>query len=107
MSLFSGGGIGEMRMNETNVDIVIANELLPKRCEFYSFFNPKTDIVNADITKKETKDLLIQKAKQAGVDFIMATPPCQGASLVGKNKNLEEMKNDFRNYLVFDAVEII
>ena len=57
MSLFSGGGIGEMRMNETNVDIVIANELLPKRCEFYSFFNPKTDIVNADITKKETKDL--------------------------------------------------
>ena len=107
MSLFSGGGIGEMRLNETDVDIVIANELLPKRCEFYRFYNPKTDVVNADITKKETKDLLIQKAKKAGVDFIMATPPCQGASLVGKNKNLEEMKNDFRNYLVFDAVEII
>ena len=49
MSLFSGGGIGEMRLNETNVDIIIANELLPKRCEFYSFYNPKTDVVNADI----------------------------------------------------------
>ena len=107
MSLFSGGGIGEFRMNETNVDVVIANELLSKRCEFYKFYHPKCDVVNADITKRETKDLLIEKAKKAGVDFIMATPPCQGASLIGKNKDLESMKNDFRNYLVFDAVEII
>lgn len=107
MSLFSGGGIGEFRMNETNIEIVIANELLAKRCEFYKFYHPKTDVVNADITKKETKSLLIKKAKDAGVDFIMATPPCQGASLIGKNKDLESMKNDFRNYLIFDAVEII
>ena len=107
MSLFSGGGIGEFRMNETDVDIVIANELLTKRCEFYKFYHPECDVVNADITKKETKELLICKAKKAGVDFIMATPPCQGASLIGKNKDLESMKNDFRNYLVFDAVEII
>lgn len=107
MSLFSGGGIGEMSLGKTNVSIVIANELLPKRCEFYKFYNKNTDIVCGDITKKETKDILVDKALKAGVDFIMATPPCQGASLIGKNKNLEAMKNDFRNYLVFDAVEII
>ena len=107
MSLFSGGGIGEMSLCETNVNIVIANELLPKRCEFYKFYNAKTDVVCNDITKKETKDTLIKKALHEGVDFIMATPPCQGASLIGKNKDLEAMKNDFRNYLVFDAVEII
>lgn len=107
MSLFSGGGIGEMSLGKTNVNIVIANELLPKRCEFYKFYNKNTDIVCGDITKKETKDILVDKALKAGVDFIMATPPCQGASLIGKNKNLEAMKNDFRNYLVFDAVEII
>lgn len=107
MSLFSGGGIGEFRMNETSVDIVIANELLAKRCQFYKFYHPKTDVVNADITRKETKTLLVKKAKTEHVDFIMATPPCQGASLIGKNKDLEAMKNDFRNYLVFDAVEII
>jgi len=107
MSLFSGGGIGEFRLNETDVDIVIANELLPVRCEFYKFYHPKADVVNADITKKETKDLLIKKAKASNVDFIMITPPCQGASLAGKNKNNESMKNDFRNYLVFSAVEIV
>ena len=107
MSLFSGGGIGEMSLGKTNVNIVIANELLPKRCEFYKFYNKNTDIVCGDITKKETKDILVDKALKAGVDFIMATPPCQGASLIGKNKDLEAMKSDFRNYLVFDAVEII
>ncbi len=107
MSLFSGGGIGEMSLGKTNVNIVIANELLPKRCEFYKFYNKNTDVVCGDITKKETKDILVDKALKAGVDFIMATPPCQGASLIGKNKDLEAMKNDFRNYLVFDAVEII
>ena len=107
MSLFSGGGIGEMSLSETNVNIIVANELLPKRCEFYKFYNPNTDVVCGDITKKETKDKLIDKAIKGNVDFIMATPPCQGASLIGKNKDLEAMKNDFRNYLVFDAVEII
>lgn len=107
MSLFSGGGIGEMSLGKTKINIVIANELLPKRCEFYKFYNPNTDMVCGDITKQETKDTLVNKALKAGVDFIMATPPCQGASLIGKNKDLEAMKNDFRNYLVFDAVDII
>lgn len=107
MSLFSGGGIGEMSLSKTNIKVVIANELLQQRCEFYKFYNPSTDVVCGDITKRETKNLLISKAKAQGVDFIMATPPCQGASLIGKNKDLEAMKNDFRNYLVFDAVEII
>ena len=107
MSLFSGGGIGEMSLSNTNVKIVIANELLKQRCKFYEFYNPNTDVVCGDITKKEIKDILIKKAKAKDVDFIMATPPCQGASLIGKNKDLEAMKNDFRNYLIFDAVEII
>lgn len=107
MSLFSGGGIGEMQLKTTNIEIVIANELLPQRCKFYSFYNPNTDVVCGDITKQEIKKTLVDKAKTAGVDFIIATPPCQGASLIGKNKDLESMKNDFRNYLVFDAVEII
>ncbi len=107
MSLFSGGGIGEFRLNETNINIIVANELLETRCKFYRFYHPRTEIINDDITKEETKKKLIKEAKDKKIDFIMATPPCQGASLVGKNKDLEAMKNDFRNYLIFDAVEII
>lgn len=107
MSLFSGGGIGEMLLNKTNVKIVIANELLKQRCEFYKFYYPQVDIICGDITKDDVKKQLIDKAINKKVDFILATPPCQGASLIGKNKNLESMKNDIRNYLVFDAIEII
>lgn len=107
MTLFSGGGIGEMHFDKTNVNVVVANELLPTRCKFYKFYNPKTDVVCGDITNKEIKQELINKAKEKKVDFIIATPPCQGASLLGKNKDFEAMKNDFRNYLVFDAVEVV
>lgn len=107
MSLFTGGGIGEMLFSKTNIEIVVACELLPKRCEFYSFYNPKTDIVCGDIRDEHIKESLIEKAISNNVKFVMATPPCQGASLIGKNKSMDEMKNDFRNYLVFDAIEII
>lgn len=107
MSLFSGGGIGEMLLSKTNVDIVVANELLATRCKFYKFYNPKTTMICGDITKDEIKDCIVKNAIEKGIDFVIATPPCQGASLIGKNKDLEAMKNDFRNYLVFDAVEII
>jgi DNA (cytosine-5)-methyltransferase 1 len=40
-------------------------------------------------------------------DLIIATPPCQGVSLIGKNKSNEEMLTDDRNYLIFDAIDII
>lgn len=106
MSLFAGGGIGEFSLGNTNVEIVIANEILKTRVDFYKYYHPKCDVICDDITRSETKDKLIKLGKKHNIDFIIATPPCQGASLIGKNKNLEEMKNDFRNYLIFDAVEI-
>lgn len=107
LSLFSGGGIGEMLLNKTNLCIVVANEIKPKRCEFYEFYNPTTEMICGDITKKDIKEKIIKKSINMNVDFIIATPPCQGASLIGKNKDFESMRNDFRNYLVFDAIEII
>src|SRR5690606_38542107 len=39
--------------------------------------------------------------------FIFATPPCQGVSLVGKNKNNDQMLKDRRNFLIFDVFDII
>ena len=106
MSLFAGG-IGERSLGKTNLKIVVANELLPTRAKFYKFYNPKTDRICGDITNPDVKALLISKAKAQHVDFIIATPPCQGASLIGKNKDLEARKKDIRNYLVFHALEII
>ena len=38
---------------------------------------------------------------------MLATPPCQGFSLIGKNKSTDQMNNDHRNYLFYNVLEII
>ena len=40
-------------------------------------------------------------------NFILATPPCQGVSLIGKNKRNEQFLEDPRNFLIFHAFDII
>lgn len=41
------------------------------------------------------------------MDFILATPPCQGVSLIGKNKSNSDMIKDPRNFLIFHVFDII
>lgn len=106
LSLFASAGIAEFGFKGTNVDILIASELLQKRMDVHNFWHPNVIPISGDITNKKTKDKLIEKSKQKGIDFIFATPPCQGVSLIGKNKSNEQMLADDRNYLIFHAFEI-
>ena len=102
MSLFANVGIAESYLSEENINVVIANELESKRAKFYSHLYPKTDMVVGDITDDKIKNELINKAKKEKIDLIMATPPCQGMSTVGKKD-----KNDIRNILIKHAIDII
>lgn len=102
MSLFANVGIAESYLSEENISVVIANELELKRAKFYSHLYPKTDMVVGDITDDKIKNELINKAKKEKIDLIMATPPCQGMSTVGKKD-----KNDIRNILIKHAIDII
>lgn len=102
MSLFSNVGIAETYLDRENIKVVIANELEPKRAEFYSYLYPNTKMIIGDITQKNIKEELIFQAKKEKIDLIMATPPCQGMSTVGKKD-----KNDIRNTLVRHAIDII
>ncbi len=102
MSLFANVGIAESYLGEENIRVVIANELEPKRAKFYSHLYPETDMVVGDITDDKIKNELINKAKKEKIDLIMATPPCQGMSTVGKKD-----KNDIRNILIKHAIDII
>jgi DNA (cytosine-5)-methyltransferase 1 len=38
---------------------------------------------------------------------VIATPPCQGVSIAGKNRTLDEMLKDERNQLVFKIIDFI
>lgn len=101
LSLFSGGGIGETYLEEIGIHTAVANEFVKDRAELYQYRFPGTDMVVGDIQEK--KDELIQKAKDIGVRLLIATPPCQGMSLLG-SKNY---KGDKRNFLIFDVIDII
>ncbi len=106
ISLFSSAGIGELRLPK-NIEVVAANELRPERAECYSFFYPKTKMICGDITSTEIKNSIIDEAKKNECKLLIATPPCQGLSTVGKNKGQKQFEVDRRNFLILEVLDII
>ena len=102
LSLFSNVGIAETYFDEIGIDIVLANEIEEKRCMFFSFQYPQTEMIVGDIRNQEIQNKICQLSKAKGVDFIMATPPCQGMSSVGKMDPF-----DPRNHLITNTIDII
>ncbi len=102
ISLFANVGVAETYLEEIGIDIVLANELNEKRARFYKHLYPNTEMIVGDITKNEIKQQLINKSKKYGIDFLIATPPCQGMSLAGKMDPTDE-----RNQLISYAIDII
>ena len=102
LSLFANVGIAEAYMKDIGVDIKVANELDPKRARFYQEVYPDTHMICGDITDDNIRDEIIAEAISEGVDFVMATPPCQGMSEAGLR-----LEFDPRNQLIFYAVDVI
>ena len=102
LSLFSSGGISEYYLNYTPVEITIANELIENRCKFYRHLYPNVNMIHGDITKKKIYDKILKSSKKENIDFIMATPPCQGMSKAGKMK-----VSDHRNILFLYILDLI
>lgn len=106
LSLFSGAGIGESRIEELGIEVIGANELHSDRAELFSKINPRTPIVQGDIRDQNIKQQIYKHA-ESGFELLIATPPCQGVSIAGKNRSLLDQSADIRNYLIFDVIEII
>ena len=107
LSLFSSAGIAEFGFSDDAYDIVLANELLPIRAKLHKYWHPNTEVVCGDITLSNIKKEIIEKSRKNKVNFIFATPPCQGVSLIGKNKTNDQMLSDKRNYLIFHIFDVI
>ena len=105
-SMFASAGIAETYFKEAGIDIVVANELIEKRGEFYHYMYPTSKIIVGDINKEEIKNKFMNEIGEE-VKFSIATPPCQGISNLGKNRSLQEKLKDPRNYLVFDILDVI
>ena len=106
VSLFSSAGIGELRLPEF-IKVIVANELIQKRANCYKFFFPSTNMLCGNIKAPAVKDKIIKLANLHNAKLLIATPPCQGFSTLGKNKKQTQYALDKRNYLIFDVFEII
>ena len=107
VSLFSSAGIGELFLKNNGIEIKIANELIKRRADLYKTIHPHSDIIIGDINNNIIYEEIKKKVKKENCKFLIATPPCQGFSLAGKNKNLNEMQLDERNYLFLKIIELI
>lgn len=103
ISMFSSAGIAETYLHKVNVNIVLANELVPERARYYSHFYPKVDMVVGDIMSEDVFFTYLDKAEKVAPKFLLATPPCQGMSSLGKKDYVE----DERNYLIFSVLKVI
>lgn len=101
-SLFTNVGVDEIYFNQHNVNMVLANELIEDRCNFYKNLYPNGEIICGDITNNTIFNLLVKKYKEKKCDFLLATPPCQGMSVAGKMN-----PNDKRNLLIIQTIEFI
>lgn len=102
VSLFSNVGIAETYFEDLGIHVAVANELLPQRADFYRHLYPNTEMITGDITDPSIYNRVISTAKQAKVDFLIATPPCQGMSIAGEMNPYDE-----RNSLIKYAIDAI
>ena len=102
VSLFSNVGIAEAYMSELGIDIKIANEIDESRAKFYQEVYPHTHMICGDITDDIIRTQIIDEAIECEVDFLIATPPCQGMSEAGLR-----LQFDSRNQLIFYAIDVI
>jgi len=115
ISLFTGGGIGDLALRACGMNVLVASELLLDRAQVYRENFPETTMIIGDIRKKKKEiiDATRQRLGNRRLDVLFATPPCQGMSKNGRGKLLNGIRAgnkprfDERNTLIFEAVDLV
>ena len=114
ISLFSSAGIGCYGFKLEGFECIATSELIEKRLAIQRYNNKclKNDgYIFGDITDNDTKNKIFStieswnnQTKNAGIDVVIATPPCQGMSVANHKKSKNEI---IRNSLVIEAINLI
>jgi len=102
LSLFANVGIAESLLSEIGIEIKVANEINKKRADFYSEIYKDTMMICGDITEDKIRSEIVKESIKSKVNFIIATPPCQGMSEAGKRDVF-----DVRNQLISYTIDVI
>lgn len=101
LSLFANIGIAEAYLKSIGIDVVVANEFVDKRAELYQKIYPDCEMICGDITEDATYEKILAAARKNHVELLMATPPCQGMSTAGKQKEFDPRNDLFLYALKF------
>ena len=113
ISLFSSAGVGCFAFKQEGYHCILTNEIIERRLDVQRYNNKcdyDTGYIGGDITKEETKRKIydeIRRWEDKGndrVDVVVATPPCQGISVINHKKNINDIN---RNSLVVESIEIV
>lgn len=115
VTLFSSGGIGDLAIEKHGISVLTANEIVDARVRLYRHNFPSTQMIKGDIWEKSEEIIETTLAYLDGgeLDFLFATPPCQGMSKNGQGKLLrgirdgKKPKYDPRNQLIVPTMKII
>lgn len=102
VSLFANVGIAETFFADIDIEIKVANEIDEKRAKLYREIYPETNMISGDITDAKVFKEIVDESKKEKVNFVIATPPCQGMSEAGKRDVFDE-----RNQLITYTVDFI
>jgi len=105
ISLFSGGGIGDSGLRDVGIEVTSSLEIVPDRVRLSSHLNPETAAVVGDIRDSAVRESLVTHS--SGIDLLIMTPPCQGVSVAGKGRGLDNRLLDERNFLIFPALKLV
>lgn len=113
VTLFSSAGIGDIAIKSSGIDIIVASELMENRALLHKRNFPDTEIIVGDIWDKQQQIIEITQRLTGELDFLFATPPCQGMSKNGQGKLLQGIREgkkpkfDVRNKLIIPTMNII
>jgi DNA (cytosine-5)-methyltransferase 1 len=104
ISLFSGAGGMDIGFEKAGFEVAVAVELDPTCCQTLRKNRPNTPVIEADISKLKTSEIL----KIAGLNvletgLVIGGPPCQSFSLAGKRLGM----NEPRGRLVLEFIRIV
>jgi DNA (cytosine-5)-methyltransferase 1 len=99
VTLFSGAGIGCNDLKKLGFNCLLSVEIDKKRIEIQKLNKDCKYFINDDLNKKEVMEDILKKLKEQ-IDILIATPPCQGMSVVNHKKK-DELK---RNSLIVNSI---
>jgi DNA (cytosine-5)-methyltransferase 1 len=113
VTLFSSAGVGCYGFHTEGYHCIATNEIISRRMDVQRVNNKceyDTGYIVGDITTADVKNKIYNEIDRWGkkgndrVDVIVATPPCQGISVINHKKNANEIN---RNSLVVESIEVV